>query len=143
MKDARGLIEYFVSESIRVKTEFFQANADQDPFLYHNVTAAVGHWIELKLVGSKSNRDAIGARVTVKAGTRSMIREVDGGNGYAGQSTQRVHFGLGAETKLSSFHIRWPSGVQQDVTPIVDRLTTIVEPGSATSTTPATAREKK
>jgi hypothetical protein len=124
-KDGRGLaVGDFDNDG---KLEFFQANANQDPMLYHNTTSGSGHWIELKLVGTKSNRDAIGARVSVKAGMKSMIREVDGGNGYAGQSSQRVHFGLGTETRIAPVHIRWPSGAQQDVTVPVDALTTITE----------------
>jgi hypothetical protein len=125
-RDGRGLaVADFDNDG---KLEFFQANANQDPMLYHNTTSGGGHWVELKLVGgAKSNRDAIGARVTVKAGAKTMIREVDGGNGYAGQSSQRVHFGLGTETRIAPVHIRWPSGAQQDVTIPVDRITTITE----------------
>jgi hypothetical protein len=124
-KDGRGLaVSDFDNDG---KLEFFQANADQDPMLYHNTTVGGGHWLELKLVGTKSNRDAIGARVTVKAGAKSMIREVDGGNGYAGQSSQRLHFGLGTETRIPPIHIRWPSGATQDVEVPVDKITTITE----------------
>ena len=65
--------------------------------------------------------------MTVKTGARTMIREVDGGNGYAGQSTRRLHFGLGPETEIASVQIRWPSGTTQSVTAPVDRLITIRE----------------
>ena len=115
------------------RLDFYQANADQKSLLYHNVGTDLGHWIELKLVGTKSNRDAIGARVTVKTATRSMIREVDGGNGYAGQSSQRLHFGLGTESAIRTLTIRWPSGITQTATVPIDKITTITEAASASS----------
>ena len=62
-----------------------------------------------------------------------MIREVDGGNGYAGQSTQRVHFGLGADAQIASVHIRWPSGAMQDLNVPADRLATVTEGVSTAS----------
>jgi len=92
------------------KLDIVQTNADQPLLLYHNVTAAVGNWIELKLIGVKSNRDAIGARIKVEAGGLVQIREIDGGNGYAGQSSRRAHFGLGKASKIDHMEIRWPSG---------------------------------
>jgi hypothetical protein len=85
--------------------------------------------IELKLIGTKSNRDAIGARATLKLGGETLIREVNGGNGYSGQSSARLHFGLGAATKIDSLEIRWPSGKVEKVSvPIaIDRVTTLRE----------------
>ena len=115
------------------RLDFFQANADQPPMLYRNTTASPGHWVALKLVGTRSNRDAIGARVTLKSGARSMIREVDGGNGYAGQSTQRVYFGLGTEARIDSLQIRWPSGLVERVAVQADRITTVREGDAAGS----------
>ncbi len=87
------------------RLDIVQTNANQPPILYHNTSGNPGSWIELKLIGTKSNRDGIGARVQVKTGELMEIREVDGGNGYAGQSTRRVHFGLGAATRIDSVQI--------------------------------------
>ena len=70
--------------------------------------------------------------MTIKAGARTMIREVNGGNGYAGQSSQRLHFGLGAETGIAPVQIRWPSGAVQNAAVSIDRLTTVRE-GEVTS----------
>jgi hypothetical protein len=109
------------------RLDIFQTNTDQPSLLYHNVTAGAGNWIELKLVGTKSNRDAIGARATVKIPGLTMIREVNGGNGYAAQSTSRLHFGLGAATKIDSLEIRWPSGLFEKVSVPVNRISTIRE----------------
>jgi len=95
--------------------DIYETNANQPSLLYHNVTAEHGHWLELKLVGTRSNRDAIGARVTVKAGGALLIREVNGGNGYASQSSTRVHVGLGAATHIDELEVRWPSGRREKV----------------------------
>jgi hypothetical protein len=64
-------------------------------------------------VGSKSNRDAIGARIRIKAGAISQIREIAGGGSYLSQSDLRAHVGLGNVTHVESIEIRWPSGQQQ------------------------------
>ncbi len=107
--------------------DFVQSNADQPSLLYHNVTQPHGNWIELKLVGTKSNRDAIGARATLKAGGMRLIREVNGGNGYSSQSTLRLHFGLGSAQKVDSMEIRWPSGQVENVPVQINKISRIVE----------------
>jgi len=109
------------------RLDFVQTNAGQPSLLYRNVTAGGRHWLELELAGTKSNRDAIGARVTVTAGGMRMIREVNGGNGYASQSSRRLHFGLGNATRIDTVEIRWPSGIVQKVDVPVDRLSRVVE----------------
>jgi enediyne biosynthesis protein E4 len=107
--------------------DFVQSNANQPALLYHNKTTGAGHWIELKLVGTRSNRDAIGARVTVKAGGLTMIREVNGGNGYASQSSTRLQFGLGKATRVEELEVRWPSGLREKLKVPVDRLSYLKE----------------
>jgi enediyne biosynthesis protein E4 len=130
-KDGRGLgVGDFDNDG---RLDFYQANADQNSLFYRNATSDAGHWVELKLVGTRSNRDAIGARVTLKAGSRTLIREVDGGNGYAGQSTQRVHFGLGASTTIASIQVRWPSGTVQTINAPIDKITTVQESAASGS----------
>jgi hypothetical protein len=110
--------------------DLYQANANQVSLLYRGVASPQSpknHWLELRLVGTKSNRDAVGARVTVKAGSQTWIREVNGGNGYAGQSSKRVHVGLGAAAKIDSLEVRWPSGRSERFTVPVDAITTLEE----------------
>src|SRR6266849_3836828 len=63
--------------------------------------------------GTKSNRDAIGARVTVSAAGHNQLQEVRSGGGYVSQSDFRLHFGLGRATKADAVEIRWPSGLVQ------------------------------
>jgi hypothetical protein len=124
-RDGRGVAVADFDNDGRL--DFYQTNADQEALLYRNVSEGTGHWLELDLVGTASNRDAIGARVTVRAGGHTWIREVDGGNGYASQSSRRVHVGLGAVAKIDSLEIRWPSGRKETVHAPLDRITTIRE----------------
>ncbi len=92
------------------------------------------HWINLKLVGTKSNRSALGARVRCVSGSLSQIAEVRSGGSYLSQSDLRVHFGLREQPKVDLLEIMWPSGA-------VDRLRNIpgnqflrvVEGGKATT----------
>ncbi len=92
------------------RLDIVQTNARQPSLLFHNVGGAARHWVELELVGGPSNRDAVGARVTLTAGGRRRVREVDGGNGYAAQSSRRLHFGLGAVDRVDAVEVRWPDG---------------------------------
>lgn len=95
-----------------------------------NDGASAGHWAEIVLEGTLSNRAGIGARVTLVAGGRSQMREVSGGDGFASQASLPLEFGLGGASSVTSVTVRWPSGVQQTVTSVgVDRVTRIVEPG--------------
>ena len=70
-------------------------------------------WLLLKLIGTRSNRDAIGARVTVRANGHQQTQEVRSGGGYISQSDFRLHFGLGTASKADVIEVRWPSGVIQ------------------------------
>jgi hypothetical protein len=109
------------------RLDIYQTNADQPALFYRNLTKDAGNWIELKLVGTKSNRDAVGARVTLRMGQQSLIREVAGANGYSAQSTARVHFGVGAANKIDWLEIRWPSGAVERADVLVNRLSSIIE----------------
>jgi hypothetical protein len=107
--------------------DLVQTNADQAPIVYHNVSQNTGNWIELKLIGTKSNRDGIGARVQVQAGGLTQIRELDGGNGYAGESSRRIHFGIGSAAKIDLLQIHWPSGRIEQVDVPINRLSYVEE----------------
>src|SRR5205085_2688773 len=69
------------------------------------------HWIAIRTVGTKSNRDGIGAKTTVKAGGRTLVDEVRSGSSYNSSSDMRVHFGLAGASKVESVTVRWPSGL--------------------------------
>jgi hypothetical protein len=98
------------------RLDIYETNADQNTMLYHGVTEGGGNWVQFRLTGTKSNRDAVGARITLTAGVLTQIYEIDGGNGYAGQSSKRAHFGIGAATKIDSVEVRWPSGLKEKIT---------------------------
>jgi hypothetical protein len=124
-RDGRGLAMADFDNDGRL--DFLQTNADQYPLFYRNRTQNAGNWIELRLTGSKSNRDAIGARVRATAGPLVQIREIDGGNGYAGQSTKRVHFGIG-KADNASVEIRWPAGLVEKLGHVpANTITRVIE----------------
>jgi hypothetical protein len=79
------------------------------------VTAPLGHWLEVRLIGTKSNRDGIGAVVEVSAGGAQQRSERVAGSGYLSQDDWRLHFGLGANTKADKVTVAWPSGKRQSI----------------------------
>ncbi|MBC8230530.1 ASPIC/UnbV domain-containing protein, partial [bacterium] len=79
-------------------------------------------------VGVKSNKDGIGARITVKSGSLIQIREVSGGSSYISQNSLAVEFGLGERNKVDSIEIRWPSGIIQQLAKVsVNQSISVVE----------------
>jgi hypothetical protein len=88
-------------------------NNGDPPLLLRNTGANGNHFLNLKLVGHKSNRDAMGARVRIVAGGLWQIREIYGGGSYLSQSDLRVNFGLAKITKVDRIEISWPSGTKQ------------------------------
>lgn len=69
-----------------------------------------GHWVGFDLVGTRSNRDAVGARIRLRVGDRWQTRVVATGSGYLSGSTRRLHFGLGDALRVDEILIEWPSG---------------------------------
>ena len=94
--------------------DFVAFNVDGPPSLFINESRNGNHRVLFRLVGSKSNRMAIGARVTVTAGGLKQIDEVRGGGGYNSTNDTRLHFGLGKAEVMSSVEVRWPSGHRQE-----------------------------
>jgi enediyne biosynthesis protein E4 len=94
-------------------TDLVVANNGGPPLLLHNRGGNGNHFLNLKLVGTKSNRDAMGTRVRVAAGGISQIREIAGGGSYLSQSDLRASFGLGKATQVEMVEISWPSGQHQ------------------------------
>jgi hypothetical protein len=99
------------------------------PLLLRNDQALGHHWIRLKLVGTKSNRDAIGAWIKVRLNGRTLWRQVMPTRSYLSQSELPVTIGLGDAVKVDSMEVIWPGGATQKLNPpAIDRLTTITEP---------------
>jgi len=110
------------------KVDVFLVNLGGPAFLLHNTSPAPNHWISVKLIGHKSNRDGIGAQVEVMAGGTRQQRERTAGSGYLSQNDPRVHFGLGSAVKIDRLTITWPSGAKQVMENLpVDRVVTVEE----------------
>ena len=90
-------------------------NNNETPILYLNNLKKSGNAVELKLVGTRSNRDAIGACVRLTANGKTMMRQVEAGSGYASESMLPVHFGLGDADRIEAVEICWPSGLVQRI----------------------------
>jgi hypothetical protein len=89
------------------------ANNGDAPLLLHNTGGNGNHFLNFRLSGTKSNRDAMGARIRVVAGTTSQIREIAGGGSYLSQSDLRANFGLGNSKRAETVEVTWPSGHRQ------------------------------
>ena len=98
-------------------------------YVLHNLTSTPNHWLILKLVGHRSNRDAIGAKVRVVTGRITQVATVTTASSYLSSSDKRVHFGLGAETAAATVEIRWPSGIRQTLKSVRgDQILQVDEP---------------
>jgi hypothetical protein len=107
IEDGRGLSCFDFNRDGQV--DILMRNYRQPAQLLRN-TGGPQHWLAVKLVGTKSNRDAVGARVIVKAAGRTQWREVSCGSGYLSNSSLTQHFGLGGATEAEEVEVRWPSG---------------------------------
>jgi len=86
-------------------------NVYAKPSLLVNAAHYSNHWVTFKAAGTRSNRDGIGAKISVKAGGRTLVDEVRSGSSYISQNDLRVHFGLGLASKVDGVEVRWPSGL--------------------------------
>jgi len=107
------------------------ASADRHALL-RNEVGQRRHWLEIELRGTKSNRDAVGARAVVRAGGKTLTREVVAGDGYASQNMLRLHFGLGAAATVDELTVKWPaSGIVQRFQNVsADRILRLTEGGN-------------
>ena len=109
------------------RPEILISNMNERPALLKNVGARQNS-LAITLTGTKSNRSAIGARVTVEAGGRKQVAEVVGGGSYYSQSALTLYFGLGKAEKIERVEVRWPSGEKQSWTAMgANRAVEIVE----------------
>ncbi len=106
------------------------SDSDDPNHLWRNETDNGNHWIVVNLIGTSSNRSAIGTRVEVTTPLRTVVKEVSGGAGRGSQNSLPVEFGLGAATSVDQIIVRWPDGTTQ-VSRVgelgVDQYLTIVE----------------
>jgi enediyne biosynthesis protein E4 len=125
--NGRGMSSYLLP-----KIDVVIETLDGSPMLLLNDGGAPNNWITLHLEGTKSNRLALGARVTVFAGGMQQTDEVRSGGGYLSQNDLRVHFGLGKAERVDRVEIRWPSTYVQEFRGLaVNRFYSVTEGAAA------------
>jgi hypothetical protein len=123
----RGLATGDFDNDGAVDAAFIDLNSR--PVLLHNGAASANHWLGIQLQGTQSNRDAIGARVSLQQGSRKLVRWISGGSSFLATQDRRVVFGLGRDTTATEIEILWPSGLVQKLTGLAwDRYHHVVEP---------------
>ncbi len=122
----RGLASCDFDNDGRIDLAF--SNSGGAPVLLHNQSTTPGHWIRLELRGARSNRDAVGAKVTLRLGERKLVRHRKGGGSYCSACDPRLLIGLGAASRVDQIEIRWPSGLVETLGPLhADRGYLIIE----------------
>jgi len=103
-------------------------NSRRGPTILSNESQTANHWLQIRLRGVSSNRDGVGARVTVVAGDLTQVDEVHSGRGYQSHWGSRLHFGLGKRSRVDRVEVRWIGGAADVIENVdVDRLVTITE----------------
>ncbi len=138
LRDGRGVAVADFDRDGR--QDLFVANADALPHLFRN-RAPRAPWIAFELTGAGPNLAAVGAKVRLTAGGRTRVAFVDGGNGFAGQSSPRLHFGLGdvpvatgEVPKIDKVEVLWPSGASQDLSGLATGHTYSIREGTPGAT---------
>ena len=105
------------------------ANQRGPLLIYKNTVTQANRWVEFELEGTKSNRSAIGAQITVFWNRQRQAQSVSGGSGFSAQNQRRLHFGMGKNPNIDKAVIRWPSGTVQTLNKILpDQLYKLKEP---------------
>jgi hypothetical protein len=92
-----------------------------------NEMKSPNHWVAFRTIGTKSNRDGIGAKIKVRVGKRVLVDEVRSGSSYNSNNDMRVHFGLGDAAKIDNVEVRWPSGLTETFAAKIDSLNELTE----------------
>ena len=130
LQDGRGIAVADFDNDGRL--DLFVTNAGSEPHFYRNTLplGSTNHWVEFLLEGADFNRAGVGAQVRARIGDQTRLNFVDGGNGFASQSTHRVHFGLGSHQLIDQLEVRWPTGSRQVFRQVhADRIYRVIEGG--------------
>jgi len=111
-------------------------NIHAAPDLFRLDSPPDAHWLTLKLVGTRSNRSAIGARVRLIGSGGAQVQEVRGGGSYYSQNDPRVHFGLGRSPTIERVEVRWPNGLEEQWTGLAPNAIVTLKEGSGTAMPP-------
>ena len=114
------------------------ANMNAPVALLVNQMKYPNHWVAFKTIGTASNRDGLGAKISVTIGKRVLVDEVRSGSSYDSNNDLRVHFGLGDATKIDRVEVRWPSGRTENFPAKVDAFNELKE-GAGTNVKPTTS----
>jgi hypothetical protein len=126
MQSRRGVAFGDINNDGNIDMVIFNVGAP--PSLFLNDTRNSNHRVLFKLIGTKSNRGAVGARITVTSASRTQLEEVKAGSSYISTSDPRLHFGLAGDSVMSKVEIRWPNGGLETLVNIsADAIYTIVE----------------
>ena len=126
----RGVLSFDFDRDGDMDLGFTHVN--EDAVLLQNTSKPEGNWWIAELVGTTSNRDAIGARLIIKTNKRTKLREIVGGGSYLSQNPYYVHWGLAKDETLESVEITWPNGTKQQLTTLpANSRTRIVEPAKS------------
>jgi enediyne biosynthesis protein E4 len=126
MQSRRGVAFGDINNDGNIDMVIFNVGAP--PSLFLNDTKNSNHRVLFKLIGTKSNRGAVGARITVTSASRTQIEEVKAGSSYISTSDPRLHFGLAGDPVMSKVEIRWPNGAVETLQNIsADAIYTVVE----------------
>jgi hypothetical protein len=131
----KALMERHVSRGLAVGDLFNDGNMDVvvgdidgAPMVLRNHGIPGRHWVSFELTGTKSNRMALNARVSIVAGGMTQTDEVHSGGSYLSQSDPRIHFGLSNATKIDKVEVKWPSGLKETLTNLaVDQHYSVIE----------------
>ena len=125
IEDGRGLA--ILDSDSDGRLDFVLRNFYQSAGMLRNQRGS-GHWVSFEFEGTRSNRDAIGARVRLRTGAGWQTRVVTAGSGYLSSSSLRQHFGLGNATRVDEVVIDWPSGERTELRDLeVNRLHHVTE----------------
>jgi hypothetical protein len=113
--DRDGLLDFIATDMLEATRLFLNGSPDS------------GHWIAFQLVGRESERDAIGAKIELQAGSQTWTDWVTAGDGFLCKNESPVHFGIGVETEIDRVNVTWPSGLQQSFDAAIDQSWLLVE----------------
>ena len=134
IEDGRGMAVFDYDEDGRL--DIALRNFQMPATILHNRGDAA-HWVRFDLTGTKSNRDAVGARIRLRIGDRWQTRVVNAGSGYVSSSSKRQHFGLGPASRIDEVEIEWPSGERTQLRDLAgDRAYQIIEGQALADTSP-------
>jgi len=127
--DQDGYLDLFVINGLWAPPGGHDHTLENGPYeLFKNLNSG-HHWLQIDLVGTQSNRDAIGAKVYVTAGGKTQLREQNGGFHQKAQNMQRLHFGLAGHDTIERIEVRWPSGARSELEAVeADQIVRLVEP---------------